>query len=507
MLQSLGAYSPWGGQSTTTLIGIGGDKRKRRARRKAKQFGSSLNSSGAATPTGLPQQQQSQDVASEDDSCSGSGSDVEDPLQGSSRSTAPAAHLRPSAAADGQPLYGKIWCTATESPYGPDAAPSSVLESAGFATASWGINILLLLFLLWTATNPRCGDAWLEAHHTSTNQQTGILSATILPPNHSNGKLDLLALKSKPTGEPPEVEMPLLMPLFKIQPNPIVPASKKIAAATTTLPAVGPVSAQKRLIESDDNLSAQKKSPLTAASSVPLTTQQPESQADQIQRNRAVIQKMLADKKNAPAAPDVIPAAPSKALTVKGSINVTPVFQSQVAISSSLADVDAFQRDFDVHNSHRLTWKACQSALIPPPGSTAAKDSLVGAPPQSFCPETSTTEQGYQLAWFGKHVAQGFVGERRFVPEFQSCVQMQPDGYRWPEKTPELPYTGNGANGAAGAVHWPNFRVKNVEELVEFNRGTPKNLYHFKAQEYDQDGLDEMALAAKYIPLKEKIRL
>jgi hypothetical protein len=34
----------------------------------------------------------------------------------------------------------------------------------------------------------------------------------------------------------------------------------------------------------------------------------------------------------------------------------------------------------------------------------------------------------------------------------------------------------------------------------------PKNLYHFDAPVYDQDGLAEMALAAKYIPLKQKVR-
>ena len=85
------------------------------------------------------------------------------------------------------------------------------------------------------------------------------------------------------------------------------------------------------------------------------------------------------------------------------------------------------------------------------------------------------------------------------MPPFLDCIHLPPEGYVWPAKHPELPSPGD-------AVNWPNLRAKVRQDLVEFNKGTPKNLYHFEAGVYDKDGLDELSIAAKYIPLQKKVR-
>jgi SAM-dependent methyltransferase len=160
--------------------------------------------------------------------------------------------------------------------------------------------------------------------------------------------------------------------------------------------------------------------------------------------------------------------------------------------------VDEFQSSFDVATSHHHVWSYCAADFALDP-KVDWKKSQLGAPPAKFCPETMTNEQLYQLTWFGHHVAQGHESPQRFVPPFLDCIHLPPAGYVWPKKHPELPSPGD-------AVHWPNLRASQRTDLVEFNRGTPKNLYHFEAGVYDKDGLDELSIAAKYIPLQKKVR-
>lgn len=49
--------------------------------------------------------------------------------------------------------------------------------------------------------------------------------------------------------------------------------------------------------------------------------------------------------------------------------------------------------------------------------------------------------------------------------------------------------------------------MNDFQGLIDFNRGTPKNLYHFDAPKYDLDALDELKFAANVIPFAKRVRL
>jgi len=591
MLQSIGAYSPW---SSGAASGAGGDvsgsshKKSRRTRRKAqKQFGSlsSLPPDSAATsPTpamgaltaahgehrnlqydfsygaggGGPGHDDEEWESGSDGG--GSGSDVEDPLtsarsnnsngpssagsgtgwfsgsnSGRSSGTRRASHLR--SGHDGA-LYGHVWCTGDGR--SPDQ-PTNVLESAGFVAGSTLLNIILLIFLLWTHASPRCADVWFPTtpHVTSLASVSDRAAAPTLP------SVRIVDDESAVPAYRSEVPQPVAMPaLVDFDPLPKLVLTPPPAKDQGFPAAAAPISKTQE-IKPTANADPDEENTDVAPNMSPEMQQRMQQQkemqdledaekkkgsatdAPQASATKPVVTPTAPVKPNekakdeAAAAPPAAASKPADAAAEGASSNVAVAkkhhkdadsppnpFPDQVATSADVDAVDRFQRDFDVSRSHRLQWQACDKALVPPPGTQDASQSLVGAPPQKFCPETSTNEQYFQLEWFGSHVVShgaNAANARRFVPKFLSCVHLPPEDYTWPDKYPALPY--NGGREGAGAVHWPNLRVSSREELVEFNRGTPKNLFHFDAHVYDQDGLEEMSLAARYIPLAQKVRL
>lgn len=161
------------------------------------------------------------------------------------------------------------------------------------------------------------------------------------------------------------------------------------------------------------------------------------------------------------------PPAPSELLNIKGDLSTNQTF--------SLHD-------------HEYQWQYCSIG--------GGSDTII---PQAlkYCPQTAEVEQKYQMSWFGTHVV---AGSTRPFPKYIDCIHLPPAGYQWPAKWPELP-------AKEQAVHWQNLRVQKPEELIVFNRDTPKNLYHFDAPKYDLDALNELDWAAKYIPFGPKVRL
>ena len=83
-----------------------------------------------------------------------------------------------------------------------------------------------------------------------------------------------------------------------------------------------------------------------------------------------------------------------------------------------------------------------------------------------------------------------------------TCVQLPPREYVWPQKHAVIPV----APGGDG-VNWPNLRVATLRDLLVFNRGTPKNLYHFNASFYDYEQESIVSHAARYIPFDQKVRV
>jgi len=528
MLQSLGAYSPWGSDAGNDAAGgsggggwfgfgrSSGNGRRPRSSRNRRKPGSAAGNKFFAASSSSAQGQQaagadpsptpaagalaaegeqaglqfhfefgqngpnsgnSGGAAAEGDEWEsgsegayGSGSDVEDPLALSGSRPRGSSGARPSHLRSGYDgaLYGHVWCLGDGS---SPAHPRSRVESAGFLAGSTLLNMLLLAFLLWSAWQPRCGEVWIPTRGSSQHlQRPGAMVAVQQPavvPNVRVSDDEEEGASSSYRSEPPTIAMPALVELEPL-PDPATLELPAPTTKTTTAPAYKP----KQTVRDEVDETATR-----------TAKEQPRVQPS--------------------------PPAPSsqKEVALRGSTAPLPEnpFPTQVSAGVDRASVDAFQRDFDVATSHRLQWQACKAALVPPPGAEDPSASLVGTPPQQFCPETSMNEQYFQLQWFGRHVAHGFQGERRFVPKFLNCVHLPPTGYKWPEKYPALPY--NGGREGPGAVHWPNLRVNSRPDLVEFNKATPKNLFHFDAHEYDQDGLAEMALAAKYIPLKEKVRL
>ena len=138
---------------------------------------------------------------------------------------------------------------------------------------------------------------------------------------------------------------------------------------------------------------------------------------------------------------------------------------------------------------HEFEWK-CDEDIVKPKGN------------QTFCPETATSEQYFQLTFFDRPGAGSKVAVRKGKPHSPTCVQLPPRDYKWPQKHQQLPVP-KGADG----VNWPNLRVKTLKDLLVFNRGTPKNLYHFNASFYDYEQEQIVSHAARYIPFDQKVRL
>ena len=123
---------------------------------------------------------------------------------------------------------------------------------------------------------------------------------------------------------------------------------------------------------------------------------------------------------------------------------------------------------------------------------------------QTYCPETATSEQYFQLTFFDRPGAGSKVAVRKGRPVSPSCVQLPPRGYVWPAKHALVPVS---VTPGTDAVHWPNLRVATLRDLLVFNRGTPKNLYHFNASFYDYEQEQIVAHAARYIPFDQKVRV
>lgn len=175
----------------------------------------------------------------------------------------------------------------------------------------------------------------------------------------------------------------------------------------------------------------------------------------------------------------VTEATPPRTL---GKLYPAPTPSDALHVKDDLSD----NPNFDL-SSHEFEWSAC------PLEEDEYHHSL-----WPFCPETATSEQTWQMGWFGQHVVSG--APVRPFPSYIGCTHLPPMGYKWPAKAVDFPAT-------SPAVHLPNLRIRALEDLTEFNRATPKNLYHFDAPNYDLDALDELELAERVIPFASKIRL
>ena len=157
--------------------------------------------------------------------------------------------------------------------------------------------------------------------------------------------------------------------------------------------------------------------------------------------------------------------------------------------------------DSPIPASHSVAWSYClqPDALLRTLASGDGNLTLPANFPSLSCPATPAVEQSWQTGWYGVQVVVNGVTERHF-PAPQHCIHLPPSDYRFPAKYLPLPAT------EGGYLHWPNLRVADYSDLIVFNRATPKNLYHFNAPQYDLDGLEELSLAARYIPLQAKVR-
>jgi len=167
-----------------------------------------------------------------------------------------------------------------------------------------------------------------------------------------------------------------------------------------------------------------------------------------------------------------------------GTLWPAPAPSDALRIDGDLSD----DKSFDLA-SHETTWSYCPllNKEYHPEGE------------RPFCPQVSTAEQKWQKEWFGAHVVPG--APRRPLPLMLPCTHLPPEGYTWPEKHPQLPAP------STPAVPYANLRVKDLQDLVRFNPATPKNLYHFDCEKYDQDALGELSLAERFIPFARKVRL
>ncbi len=137
-------------------------------------------------------------------------------------------------------------------------------------------------------------------------------------------------------------------------------------------------------------------------------------------------------------------------------------------------------------SSHEISWNYCPIRF--------SDSSLKGI---DFCSDSPTVEQKFQFSFYGRHVVRG---ERNF-PKFLDCAHLPPFDYKFPSKMTEIPAPQN------SSVHWPNLRVKKLDDLIIFNSASPKNLFHFDAPSYDRDALKDINFASNFIPFKSKIRL
>jgi GMP synthase-like glutamine amidotransferase len=151
-------------------------------------------------------------------------------------------------------------------------------------------------------------------------------------------------------------------------------------------------------------------------------------------------------------------------------------------------DLSSLSTRFDLEQ-HQIAWEYC----APPENQNETL---------SFCEEEPRNEQFYQLSFFNRPGAGHKVTPRKEKPKFPSCVQLPPVDYKWPAKRPELP-----VKAGQFGVNWHNLRVDTLKDLLVFNRGSPKNLYHFNASFYDLEQEAILNKVSKVIPFGPKVRL
>lgn len=187
--------------------------------------------------------------------------------------------------------------------------------------------------------------------------------------------------------------------------------------------------------------------------------------------------------------------APIPGTTLLGDIYPSPAASDKLFIANDMSNSvtraqwnDPDSAEFT--KKYETTWSYCSLTSSPFSGHNSTLP---------LCPAVVTSEQRWQMGWFGAHVVPG--APSRALPDFLPCVHLPPAQYTYPKKARNLPaISGND-------VPWSNLGVQQLEDLKVFNLATPKNLYHFDAPRYDIDALDELSTAAPYIPFASKIRL
>ena len=160
--------------------------------------------------------------------------------------------------------------------------------------------------------------------------------------------------------------------------------------------------------------------------------------------------------------------------------SITSHFAKDLSLSSFASS--------SIASLHSPTWQYCDFTT-PSPSSPL---------PHSLCDRHPQVEQSWQISWYGGQVAVG-GGTIREHPQRVKCSYLPPYNYQWPPKSTELP-------ASKHAVNWANLGLSTFDDLIMFNRATPKNHYHFDAPKYDLDGLDEVSIAAQHIPFGIKVR-
>lgn len=191
---------------------------------------------------------------------------------------------------------------------------------------------------------------------------------------------------------------------------------------------------------------------------------------------------------NCPVCPSALPSCPTCSICHSPS---SPPIACDVSTRMAPNDLSLPTSGFDLQN-HEISWDYCAS----PATSLTTNETI------EFCPETSTNEQYFQLTFFDRPGAGSRTAVRKGRPVSPTCVQLPPLDYRWPSKHAPLP-----TPPGTSAVHWPNLRVANLTDLLVFNKGTPKNLYHFNASFYDLEQEEIINQTAAIIPFGKKVRL
>ena len=158
-------------------------------------------------------------------------------------------------------------------------------------------------------------------------------------------------------------------------------------------------------------------------------------------------------------------------------------------LSAGLQSFDAFQDeiyDWDVCKSEKHTKRSS-------PVQNVSKRMALHEPVQ-YCRFEPRIEQQHQFRFFSTDNVFRW-------PDFSTCAILPPKNYQWPSKQTKFP-----SPSGESAVSWSNLGLKSFKDVILFNEGFPKNIYHFNALVYDIEQEGAANLAAQYIPFGKKIR-